>query len=124
MDQVCRANGIAYYHFLQPNQHLPGTKRIGQEESRRALWGAHRLYRSAVRRGYPRLIAEGKELARSGVRFHDLTTIFADHPEPLYIDNCCHVSPEGYRIIAKAIGKTIVNDEIRIKNDEEMAGSE
>ncbi len=41
MDKLCRANGIMYLHFLQPNQHLPGSKPIGPEEAKAALQGAH-----------------------------------------------------------------------------------
>ncbi len=48
-----------------------------------------------------------------GVDFHDLTMIFRDHPEPLYIDNCCHVSEEGYSLVAEKIGEAIIERQER-----------
>ena len=69
MDKLCRANGIMYLHFLQPNQHLPGSKPIGPEEAKAALQGAHPVYREAVRKGYPYLIRAGEEMKSRGVDF-------------------------------------------------------
>lgn len=107
MDQLCRANGIAYFHFLQPNQHLPGSKIITPEEAAVALWGAHSVYRRSVEKGYPLLRRYGENLVERGLQFHDLTMIFKETEKPLYIDNCCHVSEEGYRIIGSRIGAEI-----------------
>ena len=32
LHQVCAANGIEYYHFLQPNQYVAGSKTLSEEE--------------------------------------------------------------------------------------------
>ena len=40
--------------------------------------------------GYPLLLRNGRKLKEQGVRFFDLTGIFKDHPEPIYVDSCCH----------------------------------
>ena len=37
MDRLCRANGIRYYHFFQPNQYVTGSKPMGKEEIARAV---------------------------------------------------------------------------------------
>jgi hypothetical protein len=50
--------------------------------------------------GYPLLQAAGARLVAAGVPFHDLTAVFRDHPEPLYVDTCCHVGHEGSRLLA------------------------
>src|SRR5262249_6123365 len=69
-------NGIQYFHFLQPNQYVADSKPMGPEERRAAYIETH-PYRKGVVRGYPLLIREGPALRAAGVRFHDLTRIFA-----------------------------------------------
>jgi len=65
-------------------------------------------YKPPVEDCYPVLIEAGKALVGRGVPFHDLTGLFAGHPEPLYDDTCCHYNDEGYRLLAKTIDKTVV----------------
>ena len=107
MAGVCRARGIPYFHFLQPNQYVPGSKPMGEAE-RKVAFDPNHPYRPAVERGYPLLTEAGKGLAASGVRFHDLTRIFATREEPLYFDGCCHVNMRGSQIMASEIAARIV----------------
>ena len=102
MDGLCRSQGIEYHHFLQPNQYLPDSKPLSAEELETA-WKADHPYRDAVAKGYPRLIATGRDLRRDGMAFHDLTQIYADHEETLYRDSCCHVNRNGYVLVLAAI---------------------
>lgn len=101
--------GIRYYHFLQPNQYVPGSKPMGADEKRDAVRPAS-PYRRLVEAAYPLLRESGQALAATGVRFHDLTTVYAAHPEPLYIDACCHVSTRGSVIVADRIFDAIRRD--------------
>jgi len=106
LHQLCTARGIRYFHFLQPNQYLEGTKPIGSEEAKQAI----RLnvpYRAAVQSCFPLLRIAGTRLSEQGVSFFDLTEVFIDHPEPLYEDNCCHVNKAGDLLMAGAIGVQI-----------------
>ncbi len=57
--------------------------------------------------GYPLLIEAGRELSTAGVRFHDLTQIFAHETQPTYRDNCCHLNPTGNELLAVAMAKAI-----------------
>ncbi len=107
MHQLCRAQGIRYFHFLQPNQYLAGSKVMSAEEKRLA-WDENHFYKQPAEHGYPALVAAGKQLAAEGVPFTDLTQLFADHPEPLYGDACCHYNRVGNRLFAAAIGATVV----------------
>jgi lysophospholipase L1-like esterase len=107
MDGLCRSQGIPYFHFLQPNQYVEGSKPMGAAEQKIAF-GRHPVYARAARRGYPRLIAEGQRLQADGERFFDLTRIFAQVEEPLYIDDCCHLSPDGTRRLAEEIAARIL----------------
>jgi len=106
MDRLARANGIAYFHFLQPNQYLPGAKPLHARE-RGLAWSDDSPYKPGVERGYPLLRERGGELSVQGVRFFDLTGVFADHEEPLYHDVCCHVNERGNELLGQRIGEIV-----------------
>jgi hypothetical protein len=107
LDRLCSANAIRYFHFLQPNQYVAGSKTMSEEE-RAVSFVADHPYRNGVERGYPLLIGRGRALAARGVRFHDLTMAFADVPGPIYIDVCCHYNKAGYQILADRVAAAIV----------------
>jgi hypothetical protein len=109
MKRLCDANEISYYHFLQPNQYVENSKPMTAVERRRAVRQGHPYQRGVVL-GYPLLRSQGEELARAGVKFHDLTMVFADVREPMYKDDCCHLFPRGYAMIANLIGNLIRSD--------------
>jgi len=109
MGAISTELGGRYFHFLQPNQFVPESKPMSDEEQEVA--GLHDMGRTTfarmVRNGYPHLQAGGKELRGRGVEFHDLTMLFAQHPEPLYVDDCCHYNVHGYRLLAKAVAEAV-----------------
>jgi hypothetical protein len=107
MHQTCVARGIPYFHFLQPNQYVAGAKPMGAAE-RAVATRADQPYRRSVELGYPELKAAGKRLASSGVPFFDLTRVFAEHPGPLYQDDCCHYNQLGNEIVGAAVGEIVV----------------
>jgi hypothetical protein len=109
MSRLAAANGIRYYHFLQPNQFDPGAKPIGPAEAARAVDPAS-PFREPVRRGYPLLSRAGRELRRAGVKFFDLRAIFSRVETPLYIDKCCHVDRLGSALLGEAIGRAVRQD--------------
>jgi hypothetical protein len=109
MHRLCEANGIRYYHFLQPNQYVKGSKPMGRRERAVALRKDH-PYRPSVLRGYPQLRRHGAQLVDAGVRFTDLTMIFSPLERPIHIDNCCHVDRFGDSLIA-ALGRMARSDE-------------
>lgn len=104
--EVCEARGIRYFHFLQPNQYVEGSKPIGTEEAMKAVQ-QNIDYAIAVRACFPLMKAEGSHLAANGEAFFDLTDAFADHPEPIYVDTCCHITKSGDLIMARSIGERI-----------------
>jgi hypothetical protein len=105
--RLCRANGIAYFHFLQPNQYVPDSKPLTEQE-RRAAFDPEHPYRRGVLLGYPLLAAAGGELTAGGVAFTDLSEAFADVAETLYVDDCCHYNVKGYELLADAIAAAIL----------------
>jgi hypothetical protein len=107
MSDFSRARGIRYVHFLQPNQYVPGSKPMGPQERRVAVDPAS-PYKPPVEDCYPSLIEAGRTLAGRGVAFRDLTRVFASHPEPLYVDTCCHYNEGGHRLVGRAVGEVVV----------------
>ncbi len=106
LHHVCVANGIRYYHFLQPNQYVPGSKLITGQEMAKAWQPAH-PGRKPVEAGYSVLVREGRHLTELGVAFTDLTLLFADHPEQTYSDWCCHLTERGNELMAQKIADAI-----------------
>lgn len=99
MNHICQANGIKYFHFLQPNQYLPGSKPMSEEEQKIAL--SHiQPYRIGAEKGYPFLLKESGQLKKMGVHFWDLTRIFSNNKEIIYADNACHFNRKGNDIVA------------------------
>jgi len=97
--RLSQLSGAEYYHFLQPNQYVPGSKPLSPEELDSAwspYWGPSLL----TVRGYPLLREFGRKLDSSGVNYFDLTGIFADRRETLYRDDCCHLNNRGYELLA------------------------
>jgi hypothetical protein len=109
MHRLAAGNGIRYYHFLQPNQYVPGSKRLSAEERRRAFDPDH-PYRHAVEAGYPALQQAAAELLREGVRFTDLTGLFRGVEESVWLDTCCHLDRHGTELLARAIGDAVAAD--------------
>jgi len=119
MRDLAAANGARYFHFLQPNQYVEGSKVFTEEEKQFADVDAYagrefpyhpsmRNYKWAARLGYPLLVESGAGLAERGVRFVDLTMIFADVRETIYRDACCHYTRSGYRMVAERIAREII----------------
>jgi hypothetical protein len=106
MNDIIADQGGRYFHFLQPNQYVSGSKPMSQEEKRFALKTTS-PYRRPVEIGYPYLRRMGASLRRAGLWFEDLTGLFADNGEELYIDDCCHLNEQGNAILARAIAGAI-----------------
>ena len=43
------------------------------------------------------------------VGFLDATRIFDKEATPVYIDNCCHYTSTGYRLLADAIASAVMS---------------
>ena len=106
MAQVAHHMGASYLHFLQPNQHLPGSKPLTGKEQEMADINFAR-WKEAVEVGYPRLQAASLEIEGRGVTFVDLTPLFKDATQTLYRDSCCHLNREGNRMLAARIGREV-----------------
>lgn len=110
MFHLARAHGSAFYHFLQPNQYVPGSKPLDAWEQ--SILHPERYGEPgiphAVKAGYPYLQQASEQLVRAGITYADLTQIFADQAQPLYTDHCCHFNEEGNAIMGNAIADVVL----------------
>ncbi len=106
MRRLADGMGSRYFHFLQPNQYVMGSKHMTSEERQVAVDPGH-PYAGVAATGYPFLIEAGGELAARGVPFEDLTMLFSGDRRVLYSDQCCHLNEEGYRTVAVRIGAVV-----------------
>ena len=102
LDRLAELAGAEYYHFLQPNQYVPDSKRLSREELALA-YSAAAPEKPLVEQSYPLLREFNRDLQRQGINYFDLTGIFADRPETLYRNTCCHLNDRGYELLAAAI---------------------
>lgn len=107
MTNLCRGQGIQYFHFLQPNQYFTGSKLLTDEE-RAIAWDPDVAATQRVARAYPMLIERAALLAEQGVDFTDLTMLFHDEARSVYSDQCCHYNQLGADTVARAIADTII----------------
>ena len=100
--RLAEVAGADYYHFLQPSQYVPGAKPLSRAE-RGGAYKPEGGYGAAAIKGYPLLRQFNPDLQRPGLHYFDLTGIFVDRPETLYIDDCCHLNDRGYELLAAAM---------------------
>jgi hypothetical protein len=113
LDQLARENSMEYYHFLQPNQYVNGSKVLTAEEKRVAYLEKVSISQSALI-GYPILIKQGRELLKRNIKFFDATMAFAKEKETVYIDICCHYNERGKEVLAAyMMDKIIQNPRIK-----------
>jgi hypothetical protein len=123
LDQLARENGMEYYHFLQPNQYVQGSKVLSEEEKRSAYLEKVKISQSALI-GYPILIKQGKKLLEKNIKFFDATMVFAKERETVYIDICCHYNDLGKELLgAYMMDKIVQNPRIKPFLKEPLAGA-
>ncbi|MDP8297899.1 MAG: hypothetical protein RAP41_06960 [Candidatus Orphnella occulta] len=116
IDKICKSNNICYFHFLQPNQYVDGSKPMSSKETAIAIDEKH-IYRASVIKGYPYLRNVGTQL-KEDINFYDMTMIFSNNTNVLYSDTCCHLNKNGCEIIARRIGELITDYVLKV--DEEL----
>lgn len=112
LKRLCDAHDIEYFHFLQPNQYVKGSKTFTPAERRIAV-SKRQPYRIGVELGYPLLREGGRKLAAAGVNFHDLTDVFRNTTKQVYVDSCCHISKEANSELGTILGARILKNYTR-----------
>jgi len=106
LHNLMRSQDGLYFHFLQPNQYIAGSKPLGEHERTVAIHPVS-PYRRPIEIGYPYLQAMGESLRSAGIWFEDLTSVFAGMDQELYNDNCCHLNNDGNLILARKIAAVV-----------------
>ena len=106
MYELTHRSGALYLHFLQPNQYVSGSKVLTADE-RRSAYKPESPYGSNAAEGYPMLISAGANFAEAGVPYEDLTRMFINDGRTLYVDDCCHLNPEGTDALASHIASRV-----------------
>ncbi len=106
MHAMCEVRGIPYLHVLQPTLLDEGAKSLTEAERRAGAANEH--WREAVRSGYPRLREGLATLAKWGVEVADLSRVFAEVPETIYIDSC-HFEGVGHDQFARATAEALLD---------------
>lgn len=109
ISHISKSAGFEYYHFLQPNQYVAGSKKLTKEEMQIAYEQEPFSYKDAAQKGYPMLIEEGTKLVSKNINFVDLTMLFKNDNRTIYNDKCCHYNQLGYDLIADRIAITIIS---------------
>jgi len=104
MAALAEKNGFHLFSFLQPNQYLEGAKPMSAEERKVAIHAGSNAEKS-VNQGYPKLRALAAKLNSPRLVFTDLSYLFKDVSEALYIDNCCHVNARGYDMVMAEVAR-------------------
>lgn len=107
LHHLLEGRGIGYLHVLQPNQYVEGSRDLTPEERSQAFDPAH-PYAKVAARGYHYLFDAAESLVAAGVPFRDATRIFADVPEPIYNDTCCHVNRAGKQLFARSVARWLL----------------
>ena len=109
---LAERHGAEYYHFIQPNQHVPNSKPFSADElamfNRTLSRLGEQLFQKTVPEGYGQMREYGDLLREIGVHFFDLSWIYQDHPETLYRDFCCHLNKRGNELLAAAMLRRII----------------
>lgn len=116
LDRLCRGLGCVYTHFLQPNQYVPSSKILSAEEERIAF-KPDRVQAVAVGKAYPQLRKAGEALRGDGVRFTDLTWLFAGEAGTIYVDPCCHFNERGNVLLGEAIAAELAETLPKAQNN-------
>ncbi len=102
MHDLARSGRFAYVHVLQPNQYVPGSKPLSENEEKTAITRTPGVAETTAQ-GYGRLARRIPGLEQAGVHVLDATMIFENVREDLYFDTCCHFNARGNAILLDAV---------------------
>lgn len=90
-------HSIPYLHFIQPNQHLEGSKPLTKSEQE--ISSKYEPYKSAINRHYGTLSSDSLE---TKYKF-DYRYLFENEQREAYSDDCCHLNKFGMEMMVEAM---------------------
>jgi len=112
INDLAESNGARYFHFLQPNQYIDGAKPMSDDERELAIVESGG-YGNTYKDIYPLMKKKEPWLLDQGVKFNDLTFLYQETTNVIYVDNCCHVNTEGSRMIIEAVVDAVRLDNLK-----------
>jgi len=112
INDICKKNGIKYFHYLQPTSFDPDNYKTFTKDELNFRGSIEDQWAQGVINLYPIFKLRAKELVSYGIIYKDLTKIFINNKETLYYDKC-HFNQQGNEIMAKFIANHI-NEHILI----------
>lgn len=111
--KISDANRAKYFHFLQPNIHVRGSKNLSEKE--RTIMSNLPVFippetTNLISKAYALLGARGGEISKSGGHFSNLSMLFKHEKGSVYIDAGGHLTPLGNSIMADYIAYTIIKN--------------
>ena len=100
---VATANGMNYLEVIQPSQYLDGSKTFSKEE--KELARSDKSMR-VVGMGYSRINIRDFGIDR--INILDARLAFANTPDTVYIDSCCHLNKKGESIVVDMIAQRLL----------------
>src|SRR4030095_1004274 len=100
MQQLLAARGVAYLHVLQPNQYY--STRAFTTAEKAIAFNDGSPFKEGAANGYPFLENALEPGALNAVHLFDTAR------EPVYVDNCCHYTSAGNRVLADFIARAVV----------------
>jgi len=110
MKELVEAQGGKYIHFLQPNQYNLDSKPMMSDEEKKialVLEANPSFFNVNVPPGYKVLKSKVPKLRDKDINFFDLSYVFKEIKEPVYLDSCCHLNLRGNKILATQAVKHI-----------------
>jgi hypothetical protein len=105
---LAKMNGASYFHFIQPNIHIKNSKALTDNEKSLVKNLSSHFNPDILNTIYPLFSKKGQELIKFDTHFYDLTYIFKNEKQTIYVDTCCHYNQVGNDVMAKFIGQKII----------------
>ena len=100
MQQLLAARRVSYLHVLQPNQYY--STRTFSAPERAVAFNEGSPFREGAAQGYPFLEKALEAGALNAVHLFDTA------PEAVYVDDCCHYTVAGNRVLADFIANAVL----------------
>jgi len=101
MQQLLAARSIPYVHVLQPNQYY--STRVFTPAEKATAFNDGSPFKEGAANGYPFLEKALEPGALNAVHLFDAAR------EEVYVDNCCHYTRAGNRLLADFIAKAVLD---------------
>ena len=105
LQAVCDQNDATFLHYLQPNPHVPDSKRVVTPEEEHAVNTTFDIETYVVE-GYPYLRQEMAELEAEGAKIHDLCKIYYDEEGDIWFD-AAHPVQRGQILVQERLAADI-----------------